>query len=223
VAGVTRRVLAVALVAAVFPSIAFGQDQGRGPVDGQELRRAGLRDVRDYAPDVQLDIRYATRENFTGSRLPGYCRPWAFLRRRAARALGRAEERLADDGYGLRVFDAYRPARATRAMVRWARRTGRAHLLGRYIASRSNHNRGVAIDLTLVRLSTGRPVDMGTPFDAFTTRAHTLNARGGALRNRLRLRSAMNAAGFANYHREWWHYDYRGDPRARPLDVTLGC
>lgn len=193
------------------------------PAHAGAFERAGLVEVVDYAPTVQLDLRYATPDNFTGARLPGYCEPIALLRRRAARALGSAQRRLAGDGLGLRIFDAYRPARATRAMVRWARRTGRSHLLNGYIAVRTNHNRGVAVDLTLVRLESGRPLDMGTGYDAFSSRATTLNASGKVLRNRLRLRTAMNASGFSNYAREWWHYDYRGDRRAAPHDIPLGC
>ena len=86
-----------------------------------QLDRAGLADVRAHAPGVQVELRYATADNFTGRRLPGYCVQEPFLRERAARALGRAERRLRGDGLGLRVLDAYRPARASRAMVRWAR------------------------------------------------------------------------------------------------------
>lgn len=187
-----------------------------------QLDRAGLVDVTRYAEGVDLDLRYATEDNFTAAVLPGYCGEHAYLRRRAARALGDAQRSLGRDGLGLRVYDAYRPARATRAMVRWAERTGNEHLLNGYIARRSNHNRGVAVDATLVRLSSGRELGMGTTYDAFSARAATTAATGKALRNRLRLRRALEDAGFANYHREWWHYDFR-DPRARSLDIPLGC
>ena len=186
------------------------------------LRRHGLVRVPSRAPTVQLDIRYATRSNFTGRRLPGYCRPpVAFLRRAPARALGAVQRDLRGRGLGLRVFDAYRPARASRAMVRWARRSGNGHLLNGYIASRSRHNEGRAVDLTLVRLRSGRALDMGVAFDTFSSRAHTANARGRVLRNRRLLVRAMARRGFRNYHREWWHYEY-GSP-ARRLDVPLGC
>ena len=188
-----------------------------------QLERAGLRDVRDHAADVQVDLRYATEENFTGARLPGYCTPEPFLRMRAARALGRAETALNRDGLGLRVLDAYRPARASRAMVSWARRTGNGHLLNRWIATRSNHNRGAAVDLTLVRLETGRALSMGTSYDAFSSKSATTAVGGKPLRNRLRLKRALEAEGFRNYRREWWHYDYPSELGAPRLDVTLGC
>jgi D-alanyl-D-alanine dipeptidase len=193
------------------------------PAHAGPLTRAGMVDVRTYAPGIRLDVRYATQDNFTDERLPGYCKPIAVIRRPAARALGRVQASLARAGLGLLVYDAYRPARATRAMVRWAERTGNEWVLrDGYVARRSNHNRGAAIDLTLVRASDGRPLGMGTRFDAFTVRSHTANATGRALRNRLTLKRAMEAAGFRNYRREWWHYDF---PSADgpPRDIPLGC
>jgi zinc D-Ala-D-Ala dipeptidase len=187
------------------------------------LSDAGLISVRTHAKDIRLDIRYATRDNFTGRRLPGYCKPIAVIRRTPARALARVQRRLRRQGLGLLVHDAYRPARATRAMVRWAERTGNEWTLNQgYIARRSNHNRGAAIDVALVRLSDGRPLTMGTKYDAFTTRSHTRNARGQALRNRLTLKRAMEAFGFRNYRREWWHYDFPKES-GPPRDLTLGC
>ncbi|MDQ3936929.1 MAG: D-alanyl-D-alanine carboxypeptidase family protein, partial [Actinomycetota bacterium] len=135
----------------------------------------------------------------------------------------RAEERLRADGLGLKVYDAYRPARASRAMVRWARRTGRTHLLNGWIAARSNHNRGAAVDVTLVRLESGRELAMGTEYDTFSSRSATTAVGGKALRNRLRLRSALQREGFRNYRREWWHYDFPAELGAPRLDVALGC
>jgi D-alanyl-D-alanine dipeptidase len=181
------------------------------------LKQAGLRPVKG----VQLDIRYATKDNFTGAVLPGYCKPMALLRGPAAAALQRVAAKLKKDGYGLVVFDAYRPARATRAMVRWAETTGHENVLrDGWVARKSNHNRGAAVDLGLVR---GRKrVNMGTGFDTFSTRSHFANASGKVLTNRKRLRSAMEAQGFRQYANEWWHYDYPAI-NAGALDLTLGC
>jgi D-alanyl-D-alanine dipeptidase len=187
------------------------------------LTQAGFVDVSTYAPGIRTDLRYATDDNFTGKRLPGYCKPIAVLRRPAAQALGRAARTLERQNLGLLVYDAYRPARATRAMVRWAERTGNEWVLTQgYVARRSNHNQGAAVDLTLVRASDGRPLTMGTDYDAFTTRSHTANATGRARTNRLTLKRAMEGAGFRNYRREWWHYDF---PRAAgpARDIPLGC
>jgi D-alanyl-D-alanine dipeptidase len=191
------------------------------PTTTDRLRAANLVNVRKLDPDIRVDVRYATRHNFTGRRLPGYCRPWVHMKRRPARSLALVQRDLERRGLGLRVFDGYRPARASRAMVRWAYRTGRGYLVGRYIASRSNHNRGHAVDLTLVRLDSGRELDMGR-YDSFSTRAHTRNARGRRLENRLILLRAMRRRGFTNYYREWWHYEHRVRSEAL-LDVTIGC
>lgn len=193
-----------------------------GDVGSPAHRRAGLVDVHRFAPGVVLDLRYATRRNVTGRRLAGYCKPWALLLRPVARDLGRVQRLLRRRGLGLAVFDAYRPARASRALVRWARRTGRGHLVGTYIAQRSNHNLGSAVDLTLVRARDGRRLRMGTGYDNLGAEANTLNADGRVLRNRLSLVRAMERHGFSNYHREWWHFDHRVKG-PRYLDISLGC
>jgi zinc D-Ala-D-Ala dipeptidase len=120
------------------------------------------------------------------------------------------------------VLDAYRPARASRALVRWAQRSGRGDLVGTYIARRSRHNTGSAVDLTLVRRSDGKRLRMGSGYDDLSARAHTLNATGRALRNRLTLEAAMERFGFTGYWREWWHFEHRVTG-ARYLDLSLGC
>ena len=110
---------------------------------------------------------------------------------------------------GLKVFDAYRPVRATLAMVDWTQRVNRPDLLrDGYIASRSRHNLGLAIDLTLIDLATGKELEMGTPFDTFSAAAHTANAAGEAAVNRQRLKTAMEKEGFVNYDQEWWHFSF---------------
>jgi D-alanyl-D-alanine dipeptidase len=168
-----------------------------------------LADVRSFEPRIVVDLRYATSNNFTGAPLPGYLANRAFLRREAAAALARVERDLRLEGFGLRVFDAYRPVRATLAMVDWTERVNRPDLLkDGYIASRSRHNLGLAIDLTLINLATGRDLEMGTPFDTFSAAAHTANASGEAATNRQRLKVAMEHEGFVNYDQEWWHYSF---------------
>lgn len=232
VRGVAARLLAEAVpakpIGPLGPGASASLARAAAPPAGglaaaDRLARAGLVHLRSIEPSILLDLRYATRRNFTGAVLAGYCHPWALLRRRAARALALVQRDLVPRGLGLKVFDAYRPARASRAMVRWARRTGNERVLRQgYVARRSNHNLGSTVDLTLVRLPSGRALDMGTPFDTFRRSAHTLNATGVALRNRLRLRRAMAARGFTNYRREWWHYDHRARGPRR-LDLPLGC
>jgi D-alanyl-D-alanine dipeptidase len=168
-----------------------------------------LVDVQSVDSTIRVDARYAGSNNFTGARLPGYDAPRALLRREVAAALGRVQARLRTDGLGLLVFDGYRPVRATLAMVDWAERTGRADLLDDgYIARRSRHNQGVAVDLTLVDPASGTQLDMGTPFDTFSEAAHTANAAGRPLRYRRILVRVMESEGFTNYRKEWWHFTY---------------
>ena len=168
-----------------------------------------LTDVRAVDSTIVVELRYLGSRNFTGAPLPGYAANRALLRRAAAAALGRVQARLGTGGLGLRVWDAYRPVRATLAMVAWAERTGQTHLLDDgYIARRSRHNQGVAVDLTLVDRGTGTELDMGTPFDTFSAEAHTANATGRVLRYRQILVRAMESEGFANYDQEWWHFSY---------------
>ncbi|MBI5479164.1 MAG: peptidase M15 [Deltaproteobacteria bacterium] len=177
--------------------------------------RAPLVDVQTLDPSLRVELRYATADNFTGAPLPGYAGRRALLRPAAARALARAHASLRAEGLGLLVYDAYRPVRASRAMVEWARRTGNLALVrDGYLAVRSRHNLGVAVDLTLCDLATGRPLDMGTAYDAMTPGSHTANAAGAVLRHRRRLAAAMTAAGFASYAREWWHFAYQRDASA---------
>ena len=168
-----------------------------------------LADVRSFDSTIVVDLRYATPNNFTGTPLPGYETNRAFLRREAASALARVQRDLKPRGLGLKIFDGYRPVRATLAMVDWTARVHRPDLLtDGYIASRSRHNLGLAVDLTLIELPGGRELGMGTPFDTFSAAAHTANATGLAATNRQKLKSAMEAEGFVNYDQEWWHYTF---------------
>ena len=213
-------VLVVVLIAAAGGD-GTAADDGHG-AGSPAHRRAGLVDVLRYAPGLRVELVYATRRNLTGRRLPGYCRNWALMLRPAARDLARVQRRLRRHGLGLLILDAYRPARASRALVRWAERSGRADLVGTYIARRSRHNTGSAIDLTLVRSADGERLAMGSGYDELGPRAHTRNANGRALRNRLVLEHAMQRFGFAGYWREWWHFEHRVSG-ARYLDLPLGC
>ena len=180
-----------------------------------------LVDVRAIDSTIRVEARYATSDNFTGAPLPGYEAPRILLRREVAAALGRVQHRLRSKGLGLKVFDGYRPVRATLAMVEWAERTGRRELLDSgYIARRSRHNLGVAVDLTLVDLETGSELPMGTAFDTFAPEAHTANAEGEVRRHRQALVRAMASEGFANYEKEWWHFSYPVEGAA-PVDRVI--
>jgi D-alanyl-D-alanine dipeptidase len=175
------------------------------------------------APDLRAELRYATSGNFTGAPLPGYDADRVLLRPAAAAALARVQARLAERGVGLKVWDAYRPVRATLAMVEWAERSGNEWVLEQgYVARRSGHNTGGTVDLTLVRLGSGEELEMGTAYDDFSAAAHTANAAGTVARNRRLLVTAMAAEGFDNYAKEWWHFSF-GSGDYPPLDLPLGC
>jgi zinc D-Ala-D-Ala dipeptidase len=191
------------------------------PIAGDVAADSLLVDVQSLDSTIRVDPRYAGSNNFTGAPLPGYDAPRALLRREAALALVRVQARLRKQGLGLLVFDGYRPVRATLAMVRWANRTGHRDLLNDgYIARRSRHNLGLAVDLTLVDARTGSPMDMGTPFDTFSESAHTARAEGRVLANRRMLVQAMESEGFRNYEKEWWHFSL-DVPGALPFDRVI--
>jgi D-alanyl-D-alanine dipeptidase len=180
-----------------------------------------LVDVQTLDSTLRVDMRYRDAGNFTGAPLPGYDANRALLHRDAAAALARVQASLRAQGLSLLVYDAYRPVQATLAMVAWAEQTGQHALItDGYIADRSRHNLGVAIDCTLVDLATGEPLDMGTPYDTFNEAAHTANALGVIAERRLRLVIAMAREGFVNYDREWWHYSYAAAPLLR-FDVPV--
>ncbi|MBA3341977.1 MAG: D-alanyl-D-alanine carboxypeptidase family protein [Gemmatimonadaceae bacterium] len=168
-----------------------------------------LVDVQRVDSTFVVDIRYATPNNFTGSPLPGYEANRAYLRAEAAVALALVNADLRLQGLGLKIFDAYRPVRASEAMVAWTERMNRPDLLrDGYIASRSRHNLGLAVDLTLIDLASRAELAMGAHFDMFSRAAHTANARGVVATNRQRLKTVMERHGFENYSKEWWHYSY---------------
>jgi D-alanyl-D-alanine dipeptidase len=215
--------LSIALACAPQPKVAVAP-----PVNTAETEIAPdavadtlLVDVRSLDPKLVVDLRYATANNFTGAPLPGYLANRAYLRREAASALARVQRDLRPRGLALKIFDAYRPVRATLAMVDWTERVHRTDLLkDGYIASRSRHNLGLAIDLTLIDLATGRELEMGTPFDTFSAAAHTANASGLAAENRQKLKAAMEAEGFMNYDQEWWHYTFNV-PKPLRFDLPI--
>ena len=191
------------------------------PVASDSAAESLLVDVRSVDSSIAVDLRYFTSENFTGAPLPGYQANRAYLRREAAAALGRVQQQLRAEGLGLLVWDGYRPVSGTEGMVAWAERTGNMKFFKQgYIARRSRHNMGVAVDLTLISLGSGKPLDMGTPYDTFSEAAHTANATGAPARNRQHLVTAMESQGFRNYDREWWHFSIEV-PDPQPFNMPV--
>jgi len=213
----------------------------------------GFVDLSDVDPTIVQDIRYATPHNFVGRPIKGYLEPRCLLTMQAAQALHQVQTAARAKGYGLKVYDCYRPARAGEDFVSWAHDLSDQTMKGEFYPNepksnlftdgyvgggKTSHSRGSTMDLTLVPYPppTQRPfvpgeplqpctnpagqrfpdnsIDMGTGFDCFDSRSHTLDPRitGTAHDNRLLLRQLMSDAGFVNYSNEWWHYDYSRDP-----------
>jgi D-alanyl-D-alanine dipeptidase len=217
-----RTVIALIAVCGCLPASQPGARTASPPVNTEETAVAPdavadtlLTEVKSLDSTIVVEMRYATPNNFTGAPLPGYLANRAYLRREAAAALARVQHDLRSQGLGIKIFDAYRPVRATLAMVDWTDHVHRPDLLkDGYIASRSRHNLGLAIDLTLIDTASGRELEMGTPFDTFSATAHTANASGEAAVNRQKLKAAMEREGFLNYDQEWWHFSF---PAPNPL------
>jgi D-alanyl-D-alanine dipeptidase len=177
------------------------------PSESGTFRPADLVELTAIDPAIKLDIRYATTRNFLST--PVYSQARAFMERPAAEALVRVQRSLAAEGYGLLVYDAYRPWYVTK--IFWDAMPPELHKFVADPAEGSRHNRGCAVDLTLFDLKTGRPVNMPSVYDEATERAYPSYAGGTAEQRRLRdlLRRHMEAEGFAVYEFEWWHFDYR--------------
>ncbi|MEV6317808.1 M15 family metallopeptidase [Streptomyces sp. NPDC051776] len=188
--------------------------------------------VSDIAPTILHDVRYCVGGNFIGRPVNGYPERLCILTRPAAEALKAVQSELWANGYTLKVYDGYRPQRAVDEFVAWAKDLddqpmkveyypgvdkGQLFTDG-YIAEKSGHSRGSTVDLTIAEYGeeTGEweSLDMGTDFDFFDVLSHTMNPEVGGQqrRNRLLLKTVMEAAGFVNLPVEWWHYTLQSEP-----------
>jgi zinc D-Ala-D-Ala dipeptidase len=176
-----------------------------------------LIDLEDFIPGLVLDIRYATTNNFTAEQI--YQLPKAFARKPVAEALLKIQQALQTDGLGLKIYDAYRPYAATVKFYEVYHDT--TYVASPYRGSR--HNRGCAVDLTLIHLETGEELKMPTPYDSFEEMAHADYPLQDevALRNRELLKAVMREHGFKVYASEWWHYDFIGWENFELLDIPF--
>jgi D-alanyl-D-alanine dipeptidase len=188
------------------------------PPGGQaDAGAPGLVDAAEIVPGLRLDIRYATPHNVTGRAV--YASARCLLLPEVAQALARVQAALAKSGLGLLAWDCYRPLSVQREL--W-----RAYPHAGFVADPnhgSNHNRGSAIDVTLVD-ARGQPLPMPTDFDSFDERAHvgaTAGVSAEARRNRAMLQTAMLAEGFHTIRMEWWHFNAAGAGSYPLLDVPL--
>jgi zinc D-Ala-D-Ala dipeptidase len=184
--------------------------------------------VDELVPRVRWDAKYATWDNFTGKPVDGYVANRIVGTRALCAALERAREEAASLGFGLFLWDGYRPQRAVDCFLRWSAQPedgrtkprhypniDRAEMFEKgYVAARSSHSRGSAVDLTLYDLATGELAPMGGDHDLMDSVSHH-GADGitrGEADNRERLRSIMESCGFRAYEREWWHYSLKDEP-----------
>ncbi|MBQ4247419.1 MAG: M15 family metallopeptidase [Ruminococcus sp.] len=182
----------------------------------------------EYIPGIIQEIRYYSTYNFIGERIDGYEEPCALITIEAARALKAVSSELFVQGYRLKVFDAYRPVCAVKQFVLWGLEDQDIRMkpyfypqlekqelfIKGYIAARSSHSRGSAIDLTLFNMHTGKEVDMGSPFDLFSPVSHPdcKDITQEQYENRMILRSAMIRGGFEPIDCEWWHFMLADEP-----------
>ena len=197
--------------------------------DKRSLDTSGFVLVTDVIPDALLEIRYYSAFNFVGARIDSYEAPVAYLTKETAFALKKASDALKKQGYVIEIFDAYRPQSAVDHFKRWAKDLDATEMkpyyypdvnkselfsLG-YIAEKSAHSRGAAVDLTIVEMMSGQELDMGSAFDFFGEISHSLHTEGlteTQINNRMILRRAMMANGFKPMAEEWWHFSLENEP-----------
>ena len=205
-----------------------------------ELESKDFVNITDVVPDVILEIRYFGTYNFVGARIDGYEQPTALLTRQAADSLRAVSEDLMNQGYRLKIYDAYRPQMGVDHFVRWGKdladtlmkpyfypnESKDSLFIKDYIATKSGHSRGSTLDLTLFDMRTEKEVDMGGTFDWFGRESHPdfggdpetgtytgdENITAEQFENRMILRRAMLAHGFKPYDCEWWHFTLRDEP-----------
>ncbi|MBR6878751.1 MAG: M15 family metallopeptidase [Bacteroidales bacterium] len=196
--------------------------------------------LAEAVPDVILEIRYYSTYNFVGARIDGYLEPTALMTRRAADSLRAVSDELVQQGYRLKIYDAYRPQCAVDHFVRWAADVNdtlmrqyfypdvdKSELFEReYIMAKSGHTRGSTVDLTLFDMATEKELDMGGTFDWFGHESHPdfggnpetgewkkgENITPEQFHNRMILREAMLRHGFKALDTEWWHFTLRDEP-----------
>jgi D-alanyl-D-alanine dipeptidase len=180
------------------------------PAEKGEFRKPDLVDLTTLDPKIKLEIRYATTDNFLST--PVYTSARAFMQRPAAEALLRAHRDLMKQGYGLLIFDAYRPWYVTK--IFWDATPPDKHEFVADPAEGSRHNRGCAVDLTLYDLKTGREIEMPGVYDEMSNRSYPTYTGGTPEQRAHRdlLRAAMEKQGFKVFQSEWWHFDYQDWP-----------
>ncbi len=184
--------------------------------------------LKELIPKLRSDLRYYGSNNFIGKPIDGYDQPKLLLTVEAANALKKVQDELERIGFGLLIYDAYRPQKATDHFLRWSKDMADTLMkdefypnidkkdlfeLG-YIAKKSGHSRGSTLDLTIVSLKTKHILNMGSPYDLFDEKSHTEypNITKNQRALRLLLKRRMEKHGFKSYEKEWWHFTLKDEP-----------
>ncbi len=184
--------------------------------------------IKDIIPDIELELRYVSNDNFIGKKIDGYERPVGILTKKAALKLKEVQDELSEFGMGLKIFDAYRPQMAVDYFVRWAKDLSdtlqkqkyyptvdkKDLFKDGYIAERSSHSRGSTVDLTIIFKDSKKEIDMGSGFDFFSpiSWANSSMITNQQRANRLLLKLIMEKHGFKPYSKEWWHFTLKDEP-----------
>jgi len=184
--------------------------------------------LKELIPKLRSDLRYYGSNNFVGKPIDGYNEPKILLTIEAANALKKVQDELERIGFGLLIYDAYRPQKATDHFIRWSDDMADTLMkddfypnidkkelfkLG-YISKKSGHSRGSTVDLTIVSLKTKHILNMGSPYDLFDEKSHTEypNITKNQRALRLLLKRRMEKHGFKSYEKEWWHFTLKNEP-----------
>ncbi|MDC9723707.1 MAG: M15 family metallopeptidase [Urechidicola sp.] len=184
--------------------------------------------VQDEIPNIQIELRYFSDNNFVGQQIDGYEKEVLILSKEATNALNLVQLELNKNGFGLKVFDGYRPQRAVNHFYKWALDINDTLMKQQfypnelkqdlfkkgYIATKSGHTRGSTLDVTLIDLKTGAELDMGFPYDFFGQESWLVFDKLTVKQkwNRSQLQNAMLTNGFKNYPQEWWHFTLINEP-----------
>ena len=178
-----------------------------------------MTELKTIIPGIVYDLRYASTNNFMKRLMYPANTAITFLRLPAANALQKVQSALKEKGLGLKIYDSYRPWSVTAKF--WELVHDETYVANP--SKGSGHNRGIAVDLTIINLKTGTELNMGTGFDNFSDTAHHAftNLPEDILQNRLLLKSTMEKYGFIAYENEWWHYSWPGSAKFEILDIDF--
>jgi zinc D-Ala-D-Ala dipeptidase len=221
-----KRICCLPFALLAFCTLAGGQQPAATEVAAQRPPGAFV-DAATVVPGLIVDMRYAGTDNFVGRPIDGYAAPRCLLTRAAASALAAVAADIKPRGLVLKVFDCYRPARASADFLRWLHDPNDQKMKAEfypdvdksalvrdgYIIPRSTHSSGSAVDVTLVKAD-GHELDMGTPFDFFSLKSWPGNPAVGptAYADRDMLAGVMAEYGFRPYNHEWWYFSLRHEP-----------